>query len=120
MNRVPQHTDLALDARDPPVSLLQRHLVFQVRLVPAGRPQTLVDLELELLQLVEAEALEDRLAATNGVSDIDFSLQFGKRQPPQPLLTDPYDIILIRHLRFVTNPVPGCAGRTFSCRQMRR
>ena len=28
------------------------------------------------------------------------NFQFGKRQPPQPLLTDPYDIILIRHLAY--------------------
>ena len=27
--------------------------------------------------------------------------QFGKRGPPQPLLTDPYDIILIRHLAYL-------------------
>ena len=30
--------------------------------------------------IAAAETLEDRLAATSGVSDIDFSLQFGKRQ----------------------------------------
>ena len=29
-----------------------------------------------------------------------FYFQFGKREPPQPLLTDPYDIILIRHLAY--------------------
>jgi len=29
-----------------------------------------------------------------------FYFQFGKRQPPQPLLTDPFDIILIRHLAY--------------------
>ncbi len=29
-----------------------------------------------------------------------INFQFGKRLPPQPLLTDPYDIILIRHLAY--------------------
>lgn len=28
------------------------------------------------------------------------NFQFGKREPPHPLLTDPYDIILIRHLAY--------------------
>jgi hypothetical protein len=29
-----------------------------------------------------------------------INYQFGHREPPQPLLTDPYDIILIRHLAY--------------------
>ncbi len=28
------------------------------------------------------------------------NFQFGRREPPQPLLTDPFDIILIRHLAY--------------------
>jgi hypothetical protein len=28
------------------------------------------------------------------------NFQFGKREPPQPMLWDPYDIILIRHLAY--------------------